>query len=80
MPRGSTDRVLARIVYRGPVRAPVEKDQPIGTLRVWRGDNVVLEVPLHAGESVAKGGMTRRALDAATEFVIGLFLSGNKRI
>jgi D-alanyl-D-alanine carboxypeptidase (penicillin-binding protein 5/6) len=80
VPRGSTERVMARIVYRGPVRAPVEKGQPIGTLKVWRGDNVVLEVPLHAAESVAKGGMTRRAFDAATEFVIGLFLSGSKRI
>ena len=40
----------------------------------------VLEVPLQAAESVDKGGMTRRAIDAATEFVIGLFLSGNKRI
>jgi D-alanyl-D-alanine carboxypeptidase (penicillin-binding protein 5/6) len=62
------------------VRAPVAQGQPIGTLRVSRGDNVVLEVPLHAAENVDKGGMTRRAIDAATEFVIGLFLSGNKRI
>jgi D-alanyl-D-alanine carboxypeptidase (penicillin-binding protein 5/6) len=80
VPRGSTERVIARIVYRGPVRAPVEQGQSIGTLKVWRGDNVVLETPLHAAETVAKGGMTRRAIDAATEFVIGLFLSGNKRI
>jgi D-alanyl-D-alanine carboxypeptidase (penicillin-binding protein 5/6) len=58
----------------------VQEGQPIGQLRVWRGDNMVLEAPLQAGESVPAGGMTRRALDAATEFVIGLFVSGNKRI
>lgn len=80
VPRDSNERLLARIVYTGPVRAPVQEGQPIGLLRVWRGDNVVLEVPLHAAESVGTGGMTRRAFDAATEFVIGLFLSGNKRI
>jgi serine-type D-Ala-D-Ala carboxypeptidase (penicillin-binding protein 5/6) len=80
IPRGSTEKLLARIVYRGPVRAPVAKGQSIGILKVWRGDNVVLEVPLHAAEEVAKGGITRRAFDAATEFVIGLFLPGNKRI
>jgi D-alanyl-D-alanine carboxypeptidase (penicillin-binding protein 5/6) len=80
VPRGSTDRVLARIVYTGPVRAPVQQGQRIGVLRVWRGDNVVLEVPLQAGESVERGGLPRRALDAATEFVIGLFISGPKRI
>ena len=80
MPRGSNDKIMARIVYRGPVPAPVEKGQPIATLRVWRGDNVVLEVPLKAAESVDKGGLTRRAFDAASELVIGLFRSGSKRI
>jgi D-alanyl-D-alanine carboxypeptidase (penicillin-binding protein 5/6) len=80
VPRGSSEKVLARITYSGPVRAPVEKGQPIGLLKVWRGDNVVLEVPLQAAESVETGGITRRAFDAATEFVIGLFRSGHKRI
>jgi D-alanyl-D-alanine carboxypeptidase (penicillin-binding protein 5/6) len=80
IPRGSSDRIMARIVYSGPVRAPVQEGQAIGLLKVWRGDNVVLEVPLHAGETVARGGMTRRAFDAATELVIGLFLSRSKRI
>jgi D-alanyl-D-alanine carboxypeptidase (penicillin-binding protein 5/6) len=80
MPRGSNDKIMARIVYRGPVPAPVEKGQPIATLRVWRGDNAVLEVPLQAAESVERGGLTRRAFDAASELVIGLFRSGSKRI
>jgi D-alanyl-D-alanine carboxypeptidase (penicillin-binding protein 5/6) len=80
MPRDSTERLTARIVYTGPVPAPIHQGQQIGQLRVWRGENMVLEVPLQAGASVATGGMTRRAFDAATEFVIGLFLSGTKRI
>ncbi len=79
VPRDSSERLLARIVYTGPVRAPVQEGQPIGLLRVWRGDTMVLEVPLQAGASVGTGSMTRRAFDAATEFVIGLFLSGHKR-
>jgi D-alanyl-D-alanine carboxypeptidase (penicillin-binding protein 5/6) len=80
LPRGSNDRIVARVVYVGPVRAPIAAGQPVGTLRVWRGDNVVLEVPLQASEAVARGGITRRALDAVAELVIGLFLSGTKRI
>jgi D-alanyl-D-alanine carboxypeptidase (penicillin-binding protein 5/6) len=80
VPRGSSDRITARIVYSGPVRAPVQEGQAIGTLKVWRGDNLVLEVPLHAAEAVARGGITGRAFDAATEFVIGLFLSRAKKI
>jgi D-alanyl-D-alanine carboxypeptidase (penicillin-binding protein 5/6) len=80
VPKGSNERITARIVYSGPVRAPVQEGQAIGTLKVWRGDNLVLEVPLHAAEAVAKGGITGRAFDAATEFVIGLFLSRAKKI
>jgi D-alanyl-D-alanine carboxypeptidase (penicillin-binding protein 5/6) len=80
VPKGSNERITARIVYSGPVRAPVQEGQPIGMLKVWRGDNLVLEVPLRAAESVAQGGITGRAIDAATEFVIGLFLSRGKKI
>jgi D-alanyl-D-alanine carboxypeptidase (penicillin-binding protein 5/6) len=80
VPKGSNERITARIVYSGPVRAPVQEGQQIGTLKVWRGDNLVLEVPLHAAESVGRGGITGRAFDAATEFVIGLFLSRAKKI
>jgi D-alanyl-D-alanine carboxypeptidase (penicillin-binding protein 5/6) len=80
VPKGVNERITARIVYSGPVRAPVQEGQRIGTLKVWRADNLVLEVPLHAAESVARGGITGRAFDAATEFVIGLFLSRAKKI
>jgi len=80
VPKGSNERITARIVYSGPVRAPVQEKQRIGTLKVWRGDNLVLEVPLHAAETVGRGGITGRAIDAATEFVIGLFLSRAKKI
>src|SRR5215831_5620871 len=52
VPKGSNERITARIVYSGPVRAPVQEKQRIGALKVWRGDNLVLEVPLHAAESV----------------------------
>ena len=32
VPRGSRDKIIARVVYSGPVRAPVEQGQKIGTL------------------------------------------------
>jgi D-alanyl-D-alanine carboxypeptidase (penicillin-binding protein 5/6) len=80
VPRGSRDKIIARVVYSGPVRAPVQEGQKIGTLKVWRGESVVLEVPLQAGESVATGSMPGRAFDAATELVLGLFRAGFKRL
>jgi len=80
VPRGTTDRVLAKIVYTGPVPAPVTEGQPIATLRVFRGENLSLEVPLKAAESVGRGSLSQRALDGASELVIGLFRSGVSRL
>ena len=80
VPRGSRDKIIARVVYSGPVPAPVQQGQKIGTLKVWRGEFVVLEVPLQAAESVDTGSMPRRAFDAATELVLGLFRAGFKRL
>ena len=80
VPRGSGEKLTARVVYSGPVPAPVEKGTPVGKLKVWRGDNLTLEVPLQAGESVPKGALTQRAFDAATELVINLFRAGAERI
>ena len=80
VPRGSRDKIIARVVYSGPVRAPVEQGQKIGTLKVWRGASVVLEVPLQAAESVGAGSMPQRAFDAASELVLGLFRAGFQRL
>ena len=76
MPRHSSDRLVARFVYTGPVPAPVSKGQTIGKLKVWRGENLALEVPLTAAEDVGKGSMSRRAMDGATELMLGLFRAG----
>jgi D-alanyl-D-alanine carboxypeptidase (penicillin-binding protein 5/6) len=80
IPRNSNERIFARIVYNGPVPAPVSKGQPIGKLRVWRGENLALEVPLKAAEDVGPGSMRQRAMDAATELVLGLFRAGVNKL
>jgi D-alanyl-D-alanine carboxypeptidase (penicillin-binding protein 5/6) len=80
MPRNSDDRLSARIVYTGPVPAPVAKGQPIGKLEVRRGDSLALEVPLRAAEDVGPGSMSKRAMDAVTELMIGLFRAGVDRL
>jgi D-alanyl-D-alanine carboxypeptidase (penicillin-binding protein 5/6) len=80
MPRNANERLLARIVYTGPVPAPVTKGQPIGKLMVWRGENLALEVPLSAAEDVGPGNMPQRAMDGATELMIGLFRAGVNKL
>ncbi len=79
-PRNASEHLLARIVYTGPVPAPVSKGQAIGKLKVWRGDNLALEVPLTAAEDVGIGSMSRRAMDGATELMISLFRAGVDRL
>jgi D-alanyl-D-alanine carboxypeptidase (penicillin-binding protein 5/6) len=78
--RNGNDKLVARIVYTGPVRAPVEPGQRIGVLKVWRGGNIAVESPLVAGEPVATGSTTRRAIDGASELVIGLFRAGVEKL
>lgn len=80
IPRNNHDRISAKIVYTGPVPAPVQEGQRIGTLRVYRGTNVALEVPLQAAETVERGNLSRRAFDAASELIIGLFRAGIAKI
>jgi D-alanyl-D-alanine carboxypeptidase (penicillin-binding protein 5/6) len=80
VPRGTREKIIARVVYSGPVPAPIREGQKIGMLKVWRGDFLVLEVPLQAAEDVATGSMSRRAFDAAMELVLGLFRAGLQRL
>jgi D-alanyl-D-alanine carboxypeptidase (penicillin-binding protein 5/6) len=74
--KNGADKLLARIIYTGPVRAPVDSGQRVGTVRVWRGSNVAVEVPVYASESIGTGSMTRRAFDTASELVIGWLRAG----
>ena len=80
IPKAGGDRLIARIVYTGPVPAPVKKGQEIGAIKVWRGDSLILTQPLQATDDVGKGTLTQRAFDAVTEMVIALFRAGAERI
>jgi D-alanyl-D-alanine carboxypeptidase (penicillin-binding protein 5/6) len=80
VPKNSTDRILARVIYRGPVRVPVAQGQEIGTLKVWRGDNIALEVPLQAAEAVEGGPLHRRAMDGLAELFGGWFRAGLEKL
>ncbi|MGL5363192.1 MAG: D-alanyl-D-alanine carboxypeptidase family protein [Bosea sp. (in: a-proteobacteria)] len=71
LPRGSSERINARIVYQGPLKAPVEAGKQVGTLFVTRGDVKALEVPLFAAASVAEGTLQQKAWDAILEGAIG---------
>ena len=72
----SNDRLIARLVYNGPIRAPVTAGQQVGVVRVWRGTHFAMEAPVYAAESIAIGSTMRRAIDGASELVIGVLRAG----
>jgi D-alanyl-D-alanine carboxypeptidase (penicillin-binding protein 5/6) len=78
--KNGNEKLIARVVYNGPVRAPIETGQQVGLVKVWRGANIAVEAPVYAAESVAKGSTMRRAIDGASELVIGLFRAGAEKL
>src|SRR5450432_1272815 len=78
--KNGTDKLIARVVYNGPVRAPIAAGQPVGVVRVWRGTNIAMEAPVFAAEAVDKGSTIRRAIDGASELVIGMFRAGAEKL
>jgi D-alanyl-D-alanine carboxypeptidase (penicillin-binding protein 5/6) len=71
LPRGTSDRLTARIVYQGPLKAPVQEGVEVGRLVVTRGDVRTLDIPLYTAEAVSPGTLQSRALDALLEFATG---------
>ena len=78
--KNGSDKLIARIVYSGPVRAPVEAGQRVGVVRVWRSGNIAVETPVYAAEAVGTGSTMRRAIDGASELVIGMFRAGAEKL
>jgi serine-type D-Ala-D-Ala carboxypeptidase (penicillin-binding protein 5/6) len=74
------DKLIARIVYSGPVRAPVQEGQQIGVVRVWRSGSIAVETPVYAAEAIGTGSTMRRAIDGASELVIGMFRAGAEKL
>jgi D-alanyl-D-alanine carboxypeptidase (penicillin-binding protein 5/6) len=71
VPITNRDRLIARIVYEGPVVAPVEEGVRVGALKVWIGDTLSQETPLYTAETVGLGALHQRALDAVGELMVG---------
>ncbi|WP_439499932.1 D-alanyl-D-alanine carboxypeptidase family protein [Bosea sp. (in: a-proteobacteria)] len=71
LPRGSSDRLSARIIYRGPLTVPVREGAEVARLLVMRGEVKTLDIPLYAAETIEAGSLHSRALDALMEAATG---------
>ena len=64
VPAGSVAQLKTQVSRPDPIVAPIARGQTIGTLQVFRGAELLLEVPLMALEGVEQAGMLGRAWDA----------------
>lgn len=69
--RGDTLEYRIRVVYQGPLEAPVEPGTPAGELRVIGKNGIVHRTPLVTGGSVARGDLLDRAVDGVQELLFG---------
>jgi len=67
LPKDNSQRLIARVVYTWPLRAPVAPGQAIGTLRIWNDKQLLREVPVETAGTVEVGTLHARALDALIE-------------
>ncbi|WEX11908.1 D-alanyl-D-alanine carboxypeptidase family protein [Chelativorans sp. AA-79] len=71
LPSRDSESYSARIVYDGPIPAPVEQGTPVGKLQIWIGDMLSQETELHAAETVPRGTLRQRAFGAVEELLVG---------
>ncbi len=67
-PRNGTEKLTGRIVYTGPLIAPVEEGKEVARLKVFRGTVQILDMPLKTAAAVEQGSLPRRAMDAGMEY------------
>ncbi|MBN9670622.1 D-alanyl-D-alanine carboxypeptidase [Labrenzia aggregata] len=69
--RGDTLEYRIRVVYKGPLRAPVKQGDRVGEIRVLGKHGVVYRAPLVTGADIGQGEMFGRALDGLQELLFG---------
>ena len=73
IPRESDDKLRGQIVYTGPLVAPVSAGHEVAQLRIFRGPNEILDVPLRTSADIGVGSLQRRAMDAGIEYAEEMF-------
>lgn len=71
LPKDGRDKLKARIVYKGPLDAPVADNQQVGVLRLELNGSILRDVPVFTAQSVEEGSLSKRALGAAMELSTG---------
>jgi D-alanyl-D-alanine carboxypeptidase (penicillin-binding protein 5/6) len=71
LPRGARDQIRGRIVYQGPVQAPIEAGREVGKLELTVNDQPLREAKVYAAKDVGTGSIRQRAFDGLKELLFG---------
>jgi D-alanyl-D-alanine carboxypeptidase (penicillin-binding protein 5/6) len=66
----ANQKLSAEIVYKGPLKAPIKKGDPVAKLRVTSSSSASTEVQLYAAEDVQPSSKIRRGLDTLLHMAI----------
>ena len=64
VPTGSAAQIKTQLARPDPLVAPVTKGQTVGSLKVYRGEQLWVDMPLQALDAVEQAGVLGRAWDA----------------
>ena len=64
VPKGSAAQIKTQLVRPDPLVAPVTRGQTIGSLKIYRGEQFWVDMPLQALDTVEQAGVLGRAWDA----------------
>lgn len=73
IPRGSDKDVKAQLDFPSQLKAPIAEGEEVGTVKLVLDDEVLIETPLVALESVDEAGFFKRIWQHILLFIMGLF-------
>ncbi|CUW44469.1 D-alanyl-D-alanine carboxypeptidase [Brucella vulpis] len=71
LPKEAREKLKARIIYEGPLQAPIAAGTEVGRLQFELNGSVLQQVPVFAAQSVAQDSLPQRALGSVVEFSTG---------
>ena len=74
LPRTSTRKIKAQILYEGPLKPPIKKGDQVAILRVTAPNSAVNEIPLYAAEDIGEGSFYMKGLESLLHLAFGWVL------
>ncbi|THF51997.1 D-alanyl-D-alanine carboxypeptidase family protein [Allorhizobium terrae] len=69
VPKDAAGKLTAKLVYRWPLRPPIEQGQEVARLHILLGDKELRDLPLQAVEPSKLGALMKRVRDALVELL-----------